>query len=303
MTFLPSDEVAMAVAAGGAVVGLETSVIGQGLPYPRNLECVERMETAIRDAQAIPGWIGVVDGAVRVGLERSELERFAEPGAAIKVARRDVPVAVASGSLGATTVSATIWAAHLAGIGVVATGGIGGVHPGPRPDVSADLLELARTPIVLIASGPKSIVDPAATAERLEGLGVALVGYGVDRLPFFLAREAPVELEHRVDTPDGAAAIARAHRALGVEAAIVLCNPIASEHALDHDELIAATARAETRMAEAGVAGKQVTPFLLRELAEETDGRSLDANLVLLEDNARLAAEVAVAISAARSER
>jgi pseudouridine-5'-phosphate glycosidase len=303
MTFLLSDEVAMAVAAGGAVVGLETSVIGQGLPYPRNLECVERMETAIRDAQAIPGWIGVVDGAVRVGLERSELERFAEPGAAIKVARRDVSVAVASGSLGATTVSATIWAAHRTGIVVVATGGIGGVHPGPRPDVSADLLELARTPIVLIASGPKSIVDPAATAERLEGLGVALVGYGVDRLPFFLAREAPVELEHRVDTPDAAAAIARAHRSLGVEAAIVLCNPIPSEHALDHDELIAATARAETRMAEAGVAGKQVTPFLLRELAEETDGRSLDANLVLLEDNARLAAEVAVAISAARSER
>ena len=119
------------------------------------------------------------------------------------MARRDVPVAVASGSLGATTVSATIWAAHRTGIGIVATGGIGGVHPGPRPDVSADLLELARTPIVLICSGPKSIVDPVATAEKLEELGVALVGYGVDRLPFFLAREATVELEHRVDTPDG----------------------------------------------------------------------------------------------------
>jgi pseudouridine-5'-phosphate glycosidase len=261
------------------------------------------METAIRDAQAIPGWIGVVDGAVRVGLERSELERFAEPSAAIKVARRDVPVAVAKGFLGATTVSATIWAAHRTGIGVVATGGIGGVHPGPRPDVSADLLELARTPIVLIASGPKSIVDPTATTEKLEELGVALVGYGVDRLPFFLVREAPVELEHRVDTPDGAAAIARAHRSLGVEAAIVLCNPIASEHALDRDELMAASARAETLMTEAGVAGKEVTPFLLRALAEETDGRSLEANLALLEDNARLAAQIAVAISAARSER
>ena len=303
MTFLTSDEVAMAVAAGGAVVGLETSVIGQGLPYPRNLECVERMDSAIRDAEAIPGWIGVVDGAVRVGLERSELERFAQPGAAIKAARRDVPVVVASGSMGATTVSATIWAAHRAGIAVAATGGIGGVHTDLRPDVSADLLELARTPIVLIASGPKSIVDPAATAEKLEELGVALVGYGVDRLPFFLAREAPVQLEHRVDTADGAAAIARAHRSLGVEAAIVLCNPIAAEHALDRDELLAATARAETRMTEAGVAGKEVTPFLLRALAEETGGRSLDANLALLEDNARLAAEVAVAISAARSER
>ena len=303
MTFLLSDEVAMAVASGHAVVGLETSVIGQGLPHPRNLECVERMETAIRGAGATPGWIGVVDGAVRVGLERAELERFAEPDAAVKVTRRDVPATVVSGSLGATTVSATIWAAHRAGIGVAATGGIGGVHPGPRPDVSADLLELARTPIALIASGPKSIVDPAATAEKLEELGVALVGYGVDRLPFFLAREVPVELEHRVDTPEGAAAIARAHRALGAQAALVLCNPIAPEHALDPDALMAATARAETRMEEEGVAGKAVTPFLLRALAEETGGRSLDANLVLLEDNARLAAEVAVAISAATSGR
>jgi pseudouridine-5'-phosphate glycosidase len=303
VTFLLSDEVATAVAAGRAVVGLETSVIGQGLPYPRNLECVERMETAIRGIGATPGWIGVVDGAVRVGLERAELERFAQPDAAVKVARRDVPVAVASGSLGATTVSATIWAAHRSGIGVAATGGIGGVHPGPRPDVSADLFELGRTPIVLIASGPKSIVDPAATAEKLEELGVALVGYGVDRLPFFLARETPVELEHRVDTPEGAAAIARAHRSLGVPAAIVVCNPIASEHALDRDAVLAATARAEARLEEAGVVGKAVTPFLLRALAEETAGRSLEANLVLLEDNARLAAEVAQAISAATSGR
>ena len=303
MTFLLSDEVAMAIAGGRAVVGLETSVIGQGLPYPRNLECVERMETAIRGAGATPGWIGVVDGAVRVGLERAELERFAEPDAAVKVTRRDVPATVVSGSLGATTVSATIWAAHRAGIGVAATGGIGGVHPGPRPDVSADLLELARTPIALIASGPKSIVDPAATAEKLEELGVALVGYGVDRLPFFLAREVPVELEHRVDTPEGAAAIARAHRALGAQAALVLCNPIAPEHALDPDALMAATARAETRMEEEGVAGKAVTPFLLRALADETGGRSLEANLALLEDNARLAAEVALAISAATSGR
>jgi len=303
VTFLLSDDVAMAIAAGRAVVGLETSVIGQGLPHPRNLECVERMETAIRGAGATPGWIGVVDGAVRVGLERAELERFAEPDAAVKVTRRDVPATVVSGSLGATTVSATIWAAHRAGIGVAATGGIGGVHPGPRPDVSADLLELARTPIALIASGPKSIVDPAATAEKLEELGVALVGYGVDRLPFFLAREVPVELEHRVDTPEGAAAIARAHRALGAQAALVLCNPIAPEHALDPDALMAATARAETRMEEEGVAGKAVTPFLLRALADETGGRSLEANLALLEDNARLAAEVALAISAATSGR
>ena len=199
--------------------------------------------------------------------------------------------------------SATIWAAHRTGIGIVATGGIGGVHPGPRPDVSADLLELARTPVVLIASGPKSIVDPVATAEKLEELGVALVGYGVDRLPFFLAREATVELEHRVDDAGGAAALAGRIGPLGVEAAIVLLQPDSRrERALDRRRARRPPPRrAESRMTEAGVTGKDVTPFLLAALAEETGGRSLDANLDLLEDNARLAAEVAVALSAARS--
>ena len=299
MTFLVTDEVAMAVAAGRPVVALETSVIGQGLPYPRNLECVERMSGAIRSAGAVPAWTGVADGAVRVGLDDDELRRFAESGEATKVARRDVPIAVATGALGATTVSATIWAAHRVGIRVGATGGIGGVHPGPRPDVSADLFELAHTPVLLVCSGPKSIVDPAATAEKLEELGVALVGYGVDRLPFFLARETSVELEHRVDTPAGAAALTRAQLATGSQAAILLCNPVPPARALDADELIEATQRAEARMEVEGVSGKAVTPFLLAALAEETQGRSLEANLDLLEANARLAAEVA--LSAARS--
>lgn len=307
MTLLVSDEVRLALQADRPVVGLETSVIGQGLPFPRNLECVERMERAIRGAGARPAWTAVLDGAVRVGLERAELDRIGTPDGATKVARRDLPVAVASGAVGATTVSATIWAADRAGVAICATGGIGGVHPStpgePTLDVSADLLELARTPVLLVCSGPKSIVDPVATLERLEELGVAVVGYGVDRLPFFLAREAPVELEHRVDAPAEAAAIASAGRGLEVGAAVLLCNPIAAEHALDPDELLAATHRAEERMRDAGVGGKAVTPFLLAALAEETDGRSLEANLVLLEDNARLAAEVAVALSAARSGR
>ncbi len=307
MTVLVSDEVRMALDAGRPVVGLETSVIGQGLPAPRNLECLERMDATVQGTAAVPAWTAVLDGAVRVGLERADLERIAEPGAATKVARRDLPVAVASGAVGATTVSATIWAAHRAGIRVAATGGIGGVHP-PVPgttstDVSADLLELARTPVVLVCSGPKSIVDPVATAEKLEELGVTLVGYGVDRLPFFLAREAPVVLEHRVDTVEDAAALARAQRTTDVDAAVLLCNPVAVELALDVDELLAASARAQTRMQDDGIGGKAVTPYLLRELAEETDGRSLEANLALLEGNARLAAEVALALSAATSER
>ena len=307
MTVLVSDEIRMAVDSGRPVVGLETSVIGQGLPAPRNLECIERIEAAIHGAGGVPAWTAVLDGAVRVGLERADLERIAEPGAATKAARRDLPVAVASGTVGATTVSATIWAAHRAGIRIAATGGIGGVHPPVRDaastDVSADLLELARTPVLLVCSGPKSIVDPVATAEKLEELGVALVGYGVDRLPFFLAREAPVTLEHRVDTVEEAAALARAQRTIDVDAAVLLCNPIPSELALDVDELLAATARAQSRMHDDGIEGKAVTPYLLRTFAEETDGRSLEANLALLEGNARLAAQVAVALSAATSGR
>jgi len=303
VTLLVSDEVRLAVDAGDAVVALETSVIGQGLPFPRNRECLDRMEGAIRDAGALPAWTAVLDGAIRVGLDRSELERIAEPGVATKVARRDLPIAVAAGAVGATTVSATIWAGHRAGISISATGGIGGVHLGAANDVSADLFELARTPVLLVCSGPKSVVDPAATIEKLEELGVAVVGYGVDRLPFFLARETPVALEDRADTPEDVAALARAQRATGSDSAILLCNPIDTDHALDANEVLAATGRAHERMQEDGVVGKNVTPYLLRALNDETHGRSLEANLVLLEDNARLAGRIAVALSAARSGR
>lgn len=295
MTFRVGEEVRDALAAGAGVVALETSVIGQGLPAPRNLECVDRMTDAIRGAGAVPAWIGVVDGAVTVGLTDDELRRFAVPGAASKVARRDYPIAVASGALGATTVSATIWAAAKAGVTVGATGGIGGVHPGDGPDVSADLLELARTPGLLVCSGPKSIIDPAATAEKLEELGVTMVGYGVDRLPFFLAREAPVELEHRADVPSEAAAMLRASLELGTRSTMLLCSPVPSAMAMDAGEVAAAVREAEARADGAGVHGKARTPFLLAALAELTGGRSLEANLALLERNARVAGEVAVA--------
>jgi pseudouridylate synthase len=291
-----SDEVRSALADGTGAVALETSVIGQGLPHPRNLECTERMSVAIRRAGAVPAWIGAIDGSLKVGLSPQELVRFAESGAAVKVARRDLPMAVATGALGATTVSATICAAHAAGIVVSATGGIGGVHPGDG-DVSADLLELARTPVFLVCSGPKSIIDAAATVDKLEELGVALVGYGVDRLPWFLAREAPgVELEHRVDTPADAAGLARMLTGLGAESAILLCNPIPAADAMDGDEVAAASREAEARAEREGVHGKARTPYLLAALAEITGGRSIEANLALLEDNARVAAEVAVGV-------
>jgi pseudouridine-5'-phosphate glycosidase len=291
----PSEQVRAALDAGEPVVALETSVLSQGLPVPRNAEAAERMSAEVRWAGAVPAWVGVVSGAVRVGLTETELERFCQPEGISKVARRDLPIAVASGGPGATTVSTTIWAAAAAGIRVGATGGIGGVHPGSG-DVSADLLELSRTPILLVCAGPKSIVDPVATAERLEELGVAVVGYGVDRMPFFLADESPVELEHRVDTPAEAAALARAHRELGIPSAVLLCNPVPGSHAMDATAVAEAVRRCEARAEREGVRGKALTPFLLSALARETGGASLEANLALLASNARLAAEIAVAL-------
>jgi pseudouridylate synthase len=289
------DEVSRALGSGVPVVGLETSVIGQGLPSPRNLECLERMSTAIRAAGAVPAWAGVLDGRVVVGLTDHELAAFAEPGRAEKVARRDLPAACARGGPGATTVSATIWAAARAGIHVSATGGIGGVHPGDRSDVSADLVELSRTPGLLVCSGPKSIVDPAATAERLEELGVSIVGFGADRLPGFLAATTSVDVEHRVDTVEEAAAILDASLALETRSTVLLCNPIAAEHAMDPDEVAAATAACARRATGGGVRGRDLTPFLLACLAEQTGGRSLEANLALLEANASLAGRIASA--------
>jgi pseudouridine-5'-phosphate glycosidase len=288
-------EVGAALREGHAVVGLETSVIGQGLPHPRNLECVDRVTAAIRDAGAVPSWVGVLGGVVVVGLSHEELGAFTEPGRADKVARRDLPAVCARGGLGATTVSATIWAAARAGVRVSVTGGIGGVHLGERRDASADLLELSRSAGLLVCSGPKSIVDPAATAERLEELGVTLVGYRVSRLPFFLAREAPVELEHRLDTPEEAAAILASAIELDTRSTILLCSPIPPEFAMDAGEVAAATRRCAERADREGVRGRDLTPFLLACLAEETGGRSLEANLALLESNAALAAAVSVA--------
>lgn len=289
-----SPEISEAQAARVGVVALETSVVGQGLPPPRNLECVERMSGAIRGAGAVPAWIGVVDGAVVVGLSGDQLRTFAEPGRAAKVARRDLPFALAHGELGATTVSSTIWAAHRAGILVGATGGSGGVHP-HSGDVSADLLELARTPVLLVSSGPKSIVDPVATAERLEELGVGVVGYRCDRLPFFLVREAPVELDQRIEDPAGAVALIRALGAMDAASGVLLCNPIPAVSAMDAEVVAEAVGACEAEAARRGVRGKEVTPFLLSCLAERTGGASMDANLVLLEENARLAGAIAAA--------
>lgn len=289
-----SDEVDQALAGDAAVVALETSVIAQGLPPPRNVECIQRMTSAVRASGAVPGWTGVVGGEVRIGLSDAELEAFAEPGRVSKVARRDLPFALARGGLGATTVSTTIWAAARAGVPVGATGGIGGVHRASG-DVSADLLELSRTRVLLVCSGPKSIVDPIATAERLEELGVAVVGYGTDRMPFFLALESDVELDQRVDDVVSAARLIHELWSLEDASAVVLCNPIPADRAMDGTIVAEAVRGCEQSAARAGVRGKALTPFLLSCLAERTGGASLEANLALLESNARLAGEIVVA--------
>jgi pseudouridylate synthase len=204
-------------------------------------------------------------------------------------------MALAGGGLGATTVSAALWAAGQAGIEVMATGGIGGVHR-RTGDVSADLLELARSPGTVICSGPKSVVDPGATLERLEELGVGVIGYQTDRLPFFLVSEVDLALEHRADDPKAVAAAAAARAALNVDSALLVCNPVSSEHALPAEEVRAAVEACESRAEAEGVSGKVLTPFLLSCLAERTDGRSLETNLALLRANGALAAEVALAL-------
>jgi pseudouridine-5'-phosphate glycosidase len=252
------------------------------------------MSAAVRAAGAVPAWIGLVDGEVRVGLTFEELERFCVPDAATKVARRDLPFALARGGLGATTVSAMVWAAGRAGVPVAATGGIGGVHPGTG-DVSADLVELSRTRILLVCAGPKSIADPVATAERLEELGVAVVGHRCDRLPFFLATESDVPLEQRIDEPTAGGLLIREQWRLGIDAAVVVANPIPPEHAMEPGGLAQAVRACEEEAAVNAVRGKELTPYLLSCLAERTGGASLEANLALLESNARLAGEIAVA--------
>jgi pseudouridine-5'-phosphate glycosidase len=291
-----SEGVRVALSEGQAVVALETSVLAQGLPSPTNLDAMRSMSAAIRDAGAEPAWISIAAGQLLVGTDEDLLVRLATEGGAMKVARRDLPMAVAGGGLGATTVSATLWASHQAGIEIAATGGIGGVHRGAG-DVSADLLELARTPGTLVCSGPKSIVDPVATMERLEELGIGVMGYRSEYLPFFLVRETAISLDHVAHDASDVAAAARARATLGIGSTLLICNPIPEGNAMTADEVATALRTCEERAQHEGIVGKRVTPFLLSCLAEVTDGRSIQANLALLESNARLAAEVAVELA------
>jgi pseudouridine-5'-phosphate glycosidase len=295
-----APEVAQALAEGRAVVALESTIVAHGMPWPRNLETARRVEAEVRAQGAVPATVAVVAGRPCVGLEAAELEALAREGPRwLKLSRRDLAHAVAGGHSGATTVATTMLLAARAGIALFATGGIGGVHRGAAQsfDISADLQELARTPVTVVCAGAKSILDLGLTLEYLETQGVPVVGYGTDRLPAFFVRESPHALALRVDSPGQAAALVRAQRALGLEQGIVLANPIDAAHALPADRMEALIAQALDEAALAGVAGKAITPYLLARVNALSGGDSLAANVELVAGNARLAARVAVELA------
>ncbi len=287
-------DVAKALQQGRAVVALESTVIAHGLPRPDNLETAQAMERAVAAAGAVPATIGVVGGRIKIGLEPDEIARFAHSDQIAKLSSRDLAAAVAQGVDGATTVAATMIAAARAGIRVFATGGIGGVHRGAHEsfDVSADIVELGRTPVLVVCSGAKSILDLPKTLEMLETEAVPVLGYRTDRLPAFHARDSGLEVPARADDPRTVAEIADTHWEMGL-AGLVLANPVPDDAAIPREAIEAWIETAVDEAAGAGVSGKDVTPFLLGRLATLSDGRTLAANKALLIDNAGLAARVA----------
>lgn len=297
---LPTPEIADALATGRPVVALESTVISHGMPYPRNLETARALEAEVRAAGAVPATIAVMDGRIRIGLDDDALERLATAGhAARKLSRRDLPIALATGALGATTVAATMIGARLAGIPVFATGGIGGVHRGAETsfDISADLDELARTSVCVVCAGAKSILDLPKTLELLETRGVPVLGFGTDEFPAFYSRRSGLSVDHRCDNVQEVAEILRAKWQLGLEGGVLLANPIPSADELDADTMEAAVAQALADADAKRIKGKDITPHLLAALEAITGGRSLTANIALIRNNARVAAGVAAALS------
>ncbi len=287
-----------AAAARGhrALVALESSVLAQGLPIPANREADRRMRAAIAQHGAVPATAAVVRGECVLGLDGEDLERFLARDGVHKVSARDLGWAVARGLDGATTVAATLVLCAAAGVEVFATGGIGGVHRAAAFDESADLLELARSPVITVCAGAKSILDLPATLERLESYGVAVIGFGTDEFPGFFTRGTGLRLAASTDAPGEVALAFRAQRRLGRPGALLVVQPPPAEHALGDDEVEAAVAGALLQATSAGVTGAAVTPFLLDAVLRATGGRSLQANLALLEANAALAARIAVAL-------
>jgi pseudouridine-5'-phosphate glycosidase len=285
-------EVADALRARRPVVALESTLIAHGLPWPANLETARAAEAAVRAEGAVPATVAVWRGRPTIGLGDTNLEELAQTKEVLKASRRDLAVAIVQGRTAATTVAATMFLAHRAGIQIFATGGIGGVHRGDSWDMSADLIELARMPVAVVCAGAKTILDIPRTLEMLETLGVPVVGYGTDDFPGFFLRSSGERVSARVDTPDEAATLLRAHWDLA-GAGVVLAQPLPADAALQPDELRAALTVAEEQARRAGVRGKELTPFLLERIAQQTGGRTTRANQVLVIANARLGAQIA----------
>ena len=291
-----NPEVAAAVAAGKPVVALESTIISHGMPYPQNVETALNVEKIIRENGAVPATIAIIGGRLKAGLTPEEIEYFGKKGQAIaKASRRDVAALVARGEDGATTVTTTMMIAHMAGIKIFATGGIGGVHRGAETtmDISADLEELANTPVMVVCAGAKSILDLGLTLEYLETHGVPVIGYGTDELPAFYTRKSGFGVDYRMDTPAELAKTFHVQHELGLKGGMLVTNPIPEEYSMDPAVINGAIDQAIAEAKEQGIHGKATTPFLLAKVKELTGGDSLDSNIQLVYNNAALAAKTA----------
>ena len=295
-----APEVGAALAAGKPVVALESTIISHGMPYPQNVETALAVEKIVRENGAVPATIAIIGGRLKAGLSAEEIEYFGKKGAEItKASRRDLPVLIAKGQDGACTVATTMIIAHMAGISVFATGGIGGVHRGAETtmDISADLDELGQTPVMVICAGAKSILDLGLTLEYLETKGVPVIGYGTEELPAFYTDKSGFGVDYRLDTPEELAAAFHAKRELGLKGGMLVTNPIPAEYAMDADVINKAIDQAIAESREQGIHGKDTTPFLLARVKDLTGGDSLDSNIRLVFNNARLAAKTAAALA------
>ncbi len=295
-----SPEVAQARAEGRALVALESTIITHGMPWPQNRDTARLVEQDIRDAGAVPATIAILDGLIHIGLDAPTLDRLAQAQDVMKLSRADLAVCLATGRMGATTVAATMICAHLAGIAVFATGGIGGVHRGAEDsfDISADLQELAKTPVTVVAAGAKAILDIPKTLEVLETLGVPVITYGQDALPAFWSRDSGLPAPLRLDRP---AQIAQSHRmraALELAGGQLVTNPIPADAEIPRAEIMPVIEEALAAAKAQGISAKQVTPFLLARIFEQTQGRSLTANIALVRSNAQLGAQIAMELKA-----
>lgn len=291
-----SPEVQQALADGKPVVALESTIISHGMPYPKNVETAMLVEKTIRENGAVPATIAIIGGRLKAGLSPEEIEYLGKSGRKVaKVSRRDLAAIVARGADGATTVTTTMIIAHMAGIKMFATGGIGGVHRGAETtmDISADLEELAGTPVMVVCAGAKSILDLGLTLEYLETKGVPVIGYGTDELPAFYTRSSGFGVDYRVDTPAQLAAMFKAQQELGMKGGMLVTNPIPEQYAMDKAVIDAAIEQAVAESKEQGIHGKETTPFLLARVVELTGGDSLESNIQLVLNNAIVASKTA----------